>query len=144
MTSDAAWAELIRAENLRTEHDLDLLRMPLWVCRFPHAGLLDMTSTEVQAIYEVTDDLLTSDDWTICQRVGRQVRSSCAGVIAPCVALEGHANVTLFGARRKIDWRMRPALARTTPAGVVALGRPAEGLLPRVRRPSVDSVPSLF
>jgi hypothetical protein len=42
---EAAWAELIRAENLQTEDELDLVRMPLWVCRIPATGLLDLSAT---------------------------------------------------------------------------------------------------
>lgn len=138
MTPDAAWAELIRTEDLRLEEDLDLVRMPLWVCRLPAVGLVDLTRPEVQAIHGVDEPALVEDAWDVCQTLGRTLRTDFPGVIAPCAALDGHANVTIFGPRRAIDWRERPALARTIPATVAAVGRPPAGLVNRVRR-AVDN-----
>jgi RES domain-containing protein len=138
MTPDAAWAELIRAENLRSEAELDLVRMPIWACRVPMVGLLNLTDIDVQDAQGITEPELVGDSWTPCQELGGKVRATCAGVIAPCAALDRHANVTIFGARRAIDWRDRPALARTVPATVVAVGRPPVGLLERVRRTADD------
>jgi RES domain-containing protein len=140
MTPDAAWAELIRAENLRSEADLDLVRMPMWACRVPMVGLLNLTDIDVQDAQGVSEPELVGDDWAPCQALGGTIRAATgAGVIAPCAALDGHANVTIFGARRAIDWRDRPALARTVPAAVVAVGRPRAGLVDHVRRPADDS-----
>lgn len=139
MTPDAAWAELIRAEDLRSEAELDLVRMPLWACRVPMVGLLNLADVDVQDAQGTTERDLVADDWSRCQTLGGAIRAISAGVIAPCAALDGHANVTIFGARRAIDWRDRPALARTLPATIVAVGRPPAGLVGRVRRPAGDS-----
>lgn len=139
MTPDGAWAELIRTENLRSEANLDLVRMPMWACRAPMIGLLNLTDIDVQDAQGITEQELVGDDWTPCQALGGAIRGAGTGVIAPCAALDGHANVTIFGARRAIDWRDRPALARTVPATVVAVGRPPAGLVERVRRPADDS-----
>jgi hypothetical protein len=62
------------------------------------------------------------------------MREETPGVIAPSAALDGHASVTIFGARRAIDWRNKPALASTLPATRAAVGRPPPGLIPKVRR----------
>lgn len=134
MTPEAVWAELIRAENLTTEDELDLVRIPLWVCRLPAVGLIDLTDPDVQAAYSVTEDELVADSWATCQALGAQIRQTAPGVISPAAALERHANVTIFGPRRALDWRDRPALARTVPATVAAIGRPPVGLLDNVRR----------
>jgi RES domain-containing protein len=134
MTPDAAWAELIRAEGLQLEEELDFVRMPLWVCRVPATRLMDLREAEIQEQVGLTGDALVGDEWEVCQVVGARLRERCAGVIAPCAALDGHSNVTIFGARRQIDWRGRPALASTAPAAIVAIGRPPTGLIALVRR----------
>lgn len=134
MTPDAAWAELIRAESLRTKPDLDLVHMPLWVCRVPTTGLVDLRRAEIRELAGLGADDLVADDWSACQAVGARLRATDAGVIGPCAALDGHANVTIFGVRRQIDWRARPALASAVPAAVVAIGRPPTGLVCLVRR----------
>jgi RES domain-containing protein len=143
MSPEAAWAELIRAEQLLVEADLDLVRMPLWACRVPVVGLVNLTEAAVQAAHSVTDADLVADFWHACQSLGQLLRAEHPGVIAPCAALDGHANVTLFGARRAIDWRVRSALARAVPATVVAIGRPPVGLVDLVRRPGGEDYPAL-
>lgn len=135
-TPDAAWAELIRFEGLRTEVELDLVRMPVWACRLPASQLLDLRNAETCAELEIDERDLVADDWSTCQRLGPGVRERCSGVIAPSAALEGHASVTMFGARRMVDWRRRSALASATPACLVSVGRPRPGLLGKVRRRS--------
>jgi RES domain-containing protein len=139
MTPEAAWAELIRAENLHSEAEVDLVRMPMWACRVPMVGLVDLTDIDVQHAQGITELEMVGDDWAPCQALGVKLRDARAGVIAPCAALDGHANATIFGGRRAIDWRDRPALARTVPATVVAIGRPPGGLVERVRRLADDS-----
>lgn len=140
MSPDAAWAELIRAESLRTEGDLDLLRMPLWVARVSAMNLIDLRDEVVLEHLSVSRDILIADNWSACQELGRRLRGEGhPGVIAPCAALDGHHNVTLFGARRQIAWTDQPALARTLPAAVAAIGRPRVGLISLVQRPSDQS-----
>ena len=134
LTPDAAWAELIRHEGLRSEDDLDLIRMPLWVCRVPTVMLVDLRRTEDREAHGVTHEALIDDDWTPCQQLATALRARVRGVLSPCAALPEHANVVLFGPRRAIDWHSRPALASTLPTARAAIGRPPAGLLPRVRR----------
>jgi RES domain-containing protein len=139
MTPEAAWAELVRAEDLRTEADLDLVRMPLWVCRIPALGLEDLTDAATQTAHGISAEALVADDWTACQRLASTLRATTRGVMAPSAALDGHANVTIFGGRRAIDWRDRAALARAVPTTQTAIGRPPRGLLGGVRRPADGS-----
>lgn len=146
MTPDAAWAELIRAESLTTEDELDQLRMPLWVGRFPATGLIDLGDDDVLDRLAICSQALVDDDWSACQSLGRELRrGGHRGVITPCAALDQHWNVTIFGPRRLIDWRDRAALARTVPAAVAAIGRPPRGLIPQVQhRADPSGHPSLF
>jgi RES domain-containing protein len=132
---EAAWAELIRHENLTSEEELDLVRMPFWVCRIPAARLIDLRRPEERERHGVADDDLIDDDWSACQALAATLRPLAAGVIAPCAALPTKANVTLFGARRAIAWDRPPALASAVSATRGAIGRPPPGLVGRVRRP---------
>lgn len=134
LTPDGAWAELIRAKELQTEAELDLVRVAIWVCRVSMQALVDLHDHDAHVRCGLTPDQLVGDDWQPCQRAGAVLRGSCRGIISPNPALAGHANLTLFGARRAIEWRDKPALASTLPAAVAAIGRPPPGLLPRVRR----------
>lgn len=134
LTPSAAWAELIRYEDLRTEEDLELVRMPLWVCRLPNAMLADLRRPGDRATHGISEEDLIGDDWRPCQELAVRLRQSYRGVIAPCAALPEHANVTIFGRRRHIDWESQSAMASTLPAARAAIGRPPNGLVDRVRR----------
>lgn len=134
MTPDGAWAELIRAKELTTEDELDMVRMPLWVCRIPTVWLVDLMGADAQQTAALSMNQMTDADWTACQAAAADLRSRCRGILTPNAALEGHMNVTLFGARRAIDWRTKPALGSTLPAARTAVGRPPPGLIALVRR----------
>jgi RES domain-containing protein len=142
---EAAWAELIRHEDLHSEADLDLVRMPIWVARVPRAGLIDLRIQTNQDMLGADDEALTADTWGAAQAVAQRLRrdGSVTGIISPSAALPGHANLTLFGARRAVDWHSKPTLASTLSAIRAAIGRPPEGLLKSVRRLS-DPQASLF
>ena len=134
MTPDAAWAELIRAKDLYTEQELDLVRMPLWVCRVALMNVVNLHDHDMLMRCGLTHEALVGDDWGPCQQAGPVLREQARGVIAPSAALDDDANLTIFGARRAIDWRTKPALASTLPAALVAVGGPPPGLIQRVRR----------
>jgi RES domain-containing protein len=136
LSPEAAWAELIRQENLCDESELDLVRMPFWVCRVQKASLIDLRIVDQRDRYDVTSDNLVGDDWFPCQEARTRLEADARGVIAPCPALPEHSNVTLFGARRAIRWTRQPVLATTAPATMAAIGRPPRGLLRIVRRPT--------
>jgi RES domain-containing protein len=132
LSPEAAWAELIRHEDLRTEEALAELRMPMWVCRVPATGIVDLCDPAVRARYGLTLDDLTDEDWTACQCASATLRQEVRGVIAPSAALPGARTLTLFGPRRLIALEDRPALASAVPGAVVAIGRPPPGLLVRI------------
>lgn len=134
LTPSAAWAELIRQEDLRTEADLDLVRMRFWVCRLSTGMVIDLRHEEERERRGISEGALIAEDHSACQELAVELRQHFRGVIAPSAALPEHANVTLFGRRRPVDWENRPTLASTVPASPVSLGRPPEGLVDRVRR----------
>jgi len=145
LTPEAAWAELIRHEGLYEEGELDLVRMPFWVCRIPKSSLVDLRFPEFQERYGLDAGDLIDDNWQACQTARDALESEARGVLAPSAALPEHANVTLFGARRAIGWSRQPILASTIPAALSAIGRPPEGLLAQVRRaPATVPQDSLF
>lgn len=145
LSPDAAWAELIRAEDLRTEAELDLVRMPLWVCRVLTTGLIDLRLPEMQEAHAIGEDVQRADDHERCRLAGARIRLVCRGIVSFSAALAQHANLTMFGPRRAVDWRRHSSLASTLPAAVSATGRPPSGLLPRVEMlPAVADQDSLF
>ncbi|MCD6727019.1 MAG: RES family NAD+ phosphorylase [Solirubrobacteraceae bacterium] len=135
LTPDGAWAELIRAEDLGSEQELDLVRMSIWACRVPCAMLVDLTREDARDAHGIGEPDLVGEDRRACQALATRLRATSAkGLLSPSAALPGDVGLTLFGPRRAIDWRREPALASAVPTARVALGRPPEGLLERVRR----------
>ena len=116
MTPDGAWAELIRAKELNSEAELDMVRMPLWVCRIPTMLLTDMLHAEAQETYGVSLEQMIGDDWAPCQAAAAELRRRCRGVITPNAALDGHTRTSPFsepGERSTGARRLR--LARQCP-----------------------------
>ncbi len=144
LTAEGAWAELIRHEDLRSERELDLVRMSIWTCRVPCAMLADLRDPALQVEHGVTEEQLVADDWAACQDLSVRLRPLVRGVIAPSAALPGHDSLTLFGPRRPIDWRTAPALASAIPTARIAIGRPPSGLVDRVRRRQASQEGRLF
>lgn len=142
LTPTGAWAELIRYEELKTERELDDVRIPMWVCKLPQMGLVDLRDPVARDHYSLSLHDLTSDDWGACQTAAAMLRVDARGVVAPSAALPGAANVTLFGPRRVIEFDRRPALASAVPGAITAIGRPPAGLVNRVQRRLV--FPTLF
>jgi RES domain-containing protein len=135
LTPDGAWAEHIRFNDIRTDAELDEVRIPIWVCRLSAMGLIDAREPAVRRLYQISSSDLTADDWTACQRAATAMRSDGArGILSPSAALANTINVALFGPRRAIAFERRPALASAVPATIVAIGRPPKKLVNRVIR----------
>ncbi len=132
-SADGAWAEHIRFNDIRTEAELDEVRIPIWVCRLSSTGLLDLRETEVRDRYDLTLGDLTADGWNACQRAATAMRAQgIRGILSPSAALPNATNITLYGPRRAIAFDRRPALASAVPAAIVAIGRPPKKLVDRV------------
>jgi RES domain-containing protein len=133
MEPNGAWAELIRAEELRSEEDVATVRIPIWVAAVNEV-LVDYSTFERAEAAGFAPDALVDDDWGRCQAEGRRLRElGYGGVIAPSAALPGATNVVIFGPRILWAWRRPLVLSATIPAQVAAVGSPPPGLVARVR-----------
>lgn len=133
-TTDGAWADLIRAENLRTEEEVRLVRMPLWQARIDQSNIVDYGTFELAEDAGFPADAFINDDHRRCRVEGKSLRDAgYAGVIAPSAALPGERTLTLFGPRVSVDWNSRPGLSSAVPASVLTQGAPPPGLVSRVR-----------
>jgi RES domain-containing protein len=133
-TADGAWAELIRAEELRSESDVATVRMPLWHARIDQSYVVDYSTFELADRAGFAPEALVDDDQARCRVEGRRLRDlGYGGVLAPSAALPGTTNLTLFGPRVSISWTADPTLASAIPAAVVTSGAPPPGLVARVR-----------
>ncbi|MGE4425512.1 MAG: RES family NAD+ phosphorylase [Solirubrobacteraceae bacterium] len=138
---DGAWAEYLRQEEVGDEEAAGRIRRTIWSCRVPRGMFVDLREPETCETYGVAPEALVAPDWLPCQVLASRLRTDgCPGILSPCAALDGHTNLTIFGAKRAIDWQRRPALRSQIPAAVVAVGRPPAGLVERVeRRPPRDA-----
>jgi RES domain-containing protein len=133
-TPDGAWAELIRSENLRSEADLALVRMPLWQAQVDQARIADYSDFETAEAAGFNPEILIDDDQTACRAEGRRLRANdFAGVLYPSAALPGEQNLVLFGPRILLPWGASRRLASGIPASKLTVGAPPADLLPRVR-----------
>jgi RES domain-containing protein len=134
-TVDGAWAELIRAEELRTEQETALVRMPMWVAEVHVQRVADYGTFERAEAAGFSADALIDDDYSRCQEEGKRLREAgFQGIAAPSAALPNSLNLTLFGPRIASTWRLRPLLASSIPAMKIAVGAPPEGVVERVRQ----------
>lgn len=134
LSPDGCWAELIRREDLRTEIDAALIRMPLWVLKVDEERIADYSTFEKAQAAGFPPDALIDDDWQRCQaEAGRLSDLGFRGVLSPAAALPGETALTLFGGRRAAAWNEEPRLASVIPAKIVTIGAPPTGLVERVR-----------
>jgi len=133
-TVDGAWAELIRAEGLRSEQEMALVRMPMWVAEVHVQQIADYGDFEKAEMAGFPPEALIDDDYSRCQEEGKRLRrAGFQGVLAPSAALPNSFNLTLFGPRIASTWQSRPLLASSIPAMKIAVGAPPEGIVGRVR-----------
>lgn len=134
-TVDGAWAELIRAEGLRSEAEVALIRMPMWVAELDIRRIADYGTFERADAAAFSPDALIDEDYRRCQDEGRRLRDAgYQGVLAPSAALPDSLNLTLFGARIASRWHVPPTLSSSIPATKIAIGSPPEGIVFRVRQ----------
>lgn len=133
-TPDGAWAKLIRNENLRSESDLTLVKMPLWQARVQQGHIADYGSFGAAEAADFDPEALIHDDQRRCQEEGRRLRDGgFAGVLYPSSALPGERNLALFGPRIPLPWGAPRRLVSGIPATRLTVGAPPPELLPRVR-----------
>lgn len=134
MEPNGAWAELIRAEGLRSEDEVETVRIPIWVAAVNEV-VVDYSTFEKAEAAGFAPDALVDDDWIRCQDEGRRLRElGYGGVITPSAALPETMNLVIFGARILWGWRRPLVLSATIPATVAAVGSPPGGLVGGVRQ----------
>lgn len=135
LSTDGAWAELIRSEQLATEDEVALVSVPMWSVAVRQEMVVDYSTFELAEAASFDPEALVDEDYAICQAEGRRLRAlGFSGVLAPSAALPGEVNLTLFGPRVAAKWDRRPLLASSLPATIMTKGAPPPGLLPRVRQ----------
>lgn len=137
LSPEGAWAELIRAEDLATAADVEPVRMPLWALQVRETHVADYCTFEKAEAAGFPPEALVDEDHERCRAEGARLREhGFRGVLAPSAALPDAVNLTLFGARLAIEWDCpeQRRLGAFVPARQLAVGRPPDGLVPRVRQ----------
>jgi hypothetical protein len=137
LSSDGAWAELIRTEDLRSAADVRLVSMPLWVLQVHETRIADYGTFEKAETAGFPPAALVDKDHERCRAEGTRLREhGFRGVVAPSAALPGAVNLTLFGARLGVEWGCSEdrRLASFVPVRQLAVGHPPDDLLARVRQ----------
>jgi RES domain-containing protein len=134
MSTDGAWAELIRNEELRSEDEVAMVSVSMWAARIDQAMVVDYSTFERAEEAGFDAAALVDEDYGRCQEEGARLRElNYAGVISPSAALPGSTNLTLFGPRMASTWGRTTLLVSSIPATIIAKGAPPPGLLSRVR-----------
>jgi hypothetical protein len=135
LSTDGAWAELIRNEELTTDDEVAMVSVQMWAVAVHQAIVVNYSTFEDAERAGFDPDGLVDEDHTRCQREGARLRGlGYSGVLAPSAALPGEINLTLFGPRMASTWNRPPLLASSLPATVITKGAPPPGLVVRVRR----------
>ncbi len=137
LTTEGSWAELIRAERLRTADELRFISMPMWALSVRETNLADYSTFERAQTAGFPPEAIVDEDYERCQREGDRLRANgFRGVLAPSAALPGAVNLTLFGRRLTVPWDYPEdkLMASFVRAKRLAVGRPPEELLPLVRQ----------
>jgi hypothetical protein len=137
LTPEGSWAELIRAERLRTPQESHMVSMPMWVLGVRETNLADYSTFERAQSAGFLPEAIVDEDYERCQSEAERLRAEgFRGVLAPSAALPGAVNLTLFGRRLSVPWdypedRLMASFVR---AKRLAVGRPPDELLPLVRQ----------
>jgi hypothetical protein len=130
----AAWAEIVRFNELHSDAAAASLRTIIWVCRLTSYRLVKYETFADAAARGFPADALVDDDHARCRAQAQLLRAQGVdGIIAPSAALPGSRCVTLFGARVATGWNSDPRLAASIPTISAARGAPPVGLVERVR-----------
>lgn len=139
LSTDGAWAELIRNEELRAEDEVAMVSVSMWTALIEEGVVANYSTFELAERAGFDPASLVSEDYEACQIEGARLRSlGYSGVLAPSAALSGALNVTLFGPKMMSTWGRPPLLTSSIPAMIITKGAPPPGLLPRVRHYRVE------
>jgi len=100
LTTDGAWAELVRAEELRTRDERADYPRRLYRCTIEEHDIADLTDP---AAHAGLDPELFTGPHEPCRALADELREAgCRGLLAPSAALPHATNLTLFGSRREL------------------------------------------
>lgn len=134
LDAEAPYAEMIRAENLRTEAEARTFQIVLWQLKIDEGAVVDYSSFDKAEAAGFPPEALVDDDHERCRAEADHLRTlGVGGILSPSAALPGSANLTLFGARVPIDWTTTVTLASMVPAQRLSKGFAPPGLVERVR-----------
>lgn len=135
LSTDGAWAELMRNEELTMEDEVAMVSVQMWAVAVNLAMIVDYSTFEQADAAGFDPEALVDEDDARCQQEGARLRQlRYNGVLAPSAALPGAINLTLFGARMASTWNRPPLLASSLRASVITKGAPPPGLLIQVRK----------
>lgn len=126
------WAEMLRAEELRTPEEVAALRPPIWAVRVAFEDdPLELTFANASD-YGLDPRDLVGDDHGPCRGFARLLRddpSAPKTLIVPSAALPGTRNLVILEPRVAIPYAWEPLDPADLPASLVAeRGAPARGL----------------
>lgn len=134
LDAEAPFAEMLRGEDLDTEQYAGTFFTTLWQLRIDEGAIVDYSTLERVEAAGMSAEALLEDDHERCQAEASWLRSQGAGgVLAPCAALDGAVNLTLFGPRVHVGWDADAPLASMVPAQAIITGSAPVGLVPRTR-----------
>jgi RES domain-containing protein len=134
LDAQAPFAEKLRHEDLRSEHEAAGYSVSLWELEVNEGVVVDYSTFEKAEDAGFPPDALVDDDYERCQREAQRLTGLGArGVLSPSAALPGSVNLTLFGQRVEVRWGAKAGLASAVPAHELITGHPPEGLVQRVR-----------
>jgi RES domain-containing protein len=130
----APHAEMLRAEDLRTDAEAAMFRTTLWQARVDEGAIVDYSTFDRAEAAGFPAEALVEDDHERCQAEAERLKSfNVRGVLSPSAALPGSVNLTLFGPRVQIDWSTEVQLASMLPVQRIAEGSAPSGLVARTR-----------
>lgn len=134
LDAEAPHAEMLRAEDLRTDADAAMFRTTLWQARVDEGAIVDYGTFDKAEAAGFPAEALVEDDHERCQAEAERLRSfGVRGLLSPSAALPGSVNLTLFGPRVQVDWTTDVQLASMLPVQRIAEGSAPSGLVSRTR-----------
>jgi RES domain-containing protein len=132
LDAEAPYAEMLRAENLRTEAEARTFFSHLWQVRIDDGAIVDYSTFEKAEDAGFPAEALVEDDHERCQAEAEFLKSHGAGgLLSPSAALPGSISLTLFGPRVQGKWDSTVELASMLPTQRLLRGSPPPDLVHR-------------
>jgi RES domain-containing protein len=135
LDAEAPYAEMLRAEDLRTEAEAQTYFSYLWQIRVDEGAIVDYGTFEKAEAAGFPADALVEDDHERCQAEAEYLKGHrVGGLLSPSAALPGSVSLTLFGPRVQGNWTTSNVkLASMLPTQRLMQGHPPPELVHRTR-----------